>query len=140
MVGTELVVLATAAWRCGCSAPGCRPGSRTGPRTRVIAELQGRSCGVAAPARAPRELDPRRGRDRDRAHHGASTDLRALPTGYLPALMLAVVVPPTVLVAVIALQDLSSAAIIAVTLPLIPVFMILIGLLTRGKAARRSRR
>jgi thiol reductant ABC exporter CydD subunit len=51
---------------------------------------------------------------------------------YLPQLVLAVVVPLTVLVAVAA-QDWISAAVIAVTVPLIPLFMALIGL-----AARRS--
>lgn len=54
-------------------------------------------------------------------------------TGYLPSLALAAVVPPTVLV-VIFLHDVTAALIVFFTLPLIPVFMVLIGLLTRGRA------
>lgn len=59
-------------------------------------------------------------------------------TGYLPALALAAVVPPSVLV-VIAVHDVTSALIIFFTLPLIPTFMILIGLLTRGKSRAKLR-
>ncbi|NUS44180.1 MAG: thiol reductant ABC exporter subunit CydD [Mycobacteriaceae bacterium] len=59
--------------------------------------------------------------------------LRGYLTGYLPALMLACAAPPVVL-CVIALHDPVSGGIIAGTLPLIPAFMILIGLLSRGKA------
>ncbi|MBB3037377.1 thiol reductant ABC exporter subunit CydD [Hoyosella altamirensis] len=59
-------------------------------------------------------------------------------TGYLPALALAAIVPPAVLV-VIAVHDMTSALIIFFTLPLIPTFMILIGLLTRGKSRAKLR-
>ncbi|MFM9135994.1 MAG: thiol reductant ABC exporter subunit CydD [bacterium] len=55
---------------------------------------------------------------------------------YLPQLILAVIVPVAVLLT-IAGQDLLSAVIIAVTLPLIPVFMILIGLYTRSRVDRQ---
>jgi ATP-binding cassette subfamily C protein CydCD len=55
---------------------------------------------------------------------------------YLPQLVLAVIVPLAVLVTVLG-QDLISAVIIAVTLPLIPVFMILIGLYTRTRVDRQ---
>lgn len=55
---------------------------------------------------------------------------------YLPQLILAVIVPLAVLLT-IAGQDLLSAVIIAVTLPLIPVFMILIGLYTRSRVDRQ---
>lgn len=51
---------------------------------------------------------------------------------YLPQLVLAVIVPIAVLLTVLG-QDLLSTLIIAVTLPLIPVFMILIGIYTRGR-------
>jgi thiol reductant ABC exporter CydD subunit len=53
---------------------------------------------------------------------------------YLPQLVLAAIVPFTVLVAVLA-SDWISAAIIAVTLPLIPVFMALVGAVTRDRTA-----
>jgi len=55
---------------------------------------------------------------------------------YLPRLMLAVVVPLTVLVRV-AFADWISAVIIAITLPLIPVFAILIGWHTRAQTRRQ---
>lgn len=51
---------------------------------------------------------------------------------YLPQLVLAVIAPVAVLVTVLT-QDVLSAVIIAVTLPLIPVFMILIGLYTKAR-------
>jgi ATP-binding cassette, subfamily C, bacterial CydD len=57
---------------------------------------------------------------------------------YLPQLMLAVVVPLAVLVRV-ALADWISAVIIAATLPLIPVFGILIGWHTRAQSQRQWR-
>jgi len=55
---------------------------------------------------------------------------------YLPRLMLAVVVPLAVLVRV-AFADWISAVIIAITLPLIPVFAILIGWQTRAQTRRQ---
>lgn len=57
---------------------------------------------------------------------------------YLPQLVLAAIVPVAVLLTVLG-QDLLSALIIAVTLPLIPVFMILIGMYTRGSVDRQWR-
>lgn len=55
---------------------------------------------------------------------------------YLPQLVLAVIVPIAVLATVLG-QDLLSAVIIAVTLPLIPIFMILIGLYTKAQVDRQ---
>lgn len=54
---------------------------------------------------------------------------------YLPQLMLAATVTPLMLIVVLGL-DWISAAIVAVTLPLVPIFMILVGLLTRERSAR----
>jgi len=51
---------------------------------------------------------------------------------YLPQLFLAVIVPLVVLAAVVS-QDWISAAIIAVTIPLIPLFMALVGATTRER-------
>jgi thiol reductant ABC exporter CydD subunit len=55
---------------------------------------------------------------------------------YLPQLFLAVIVPVTVLVAVVGV-DWISAVIMAVTLPLIPVFMALIGMATKARSDRQ---
>ncbi|MFF3084954.1 thiol reductant ABC exporter subunit CydD [Streptomyces nojiriensis] len=57
---------------------------------------------------------------------------------YLPQLGLAVVVPVAVLARVVT-EDWLSAAIIVVTLPLIPVFMILIGMATQSRMDRQWR-
>ncbi len=54
-------------------------------------------------------------------------------TRYLPALVLAVVLPPLTVVA-IASQDLLSAVVVLATLPLVPVFGALVGLATRDRA------
>ncbi len=57
---------------------------------------------------------------------------------YLPQLYLAAIVPVAVLMA-IAVQDWISALIIAVTLPLIPLFMALVGASTREQMERQTR-
>ncbi|HLS74498.1 MAG TPA: thiol reductant ABC exporter subunit CydD [Actinomycetaceae bacterium] len=61
-------------------------------------------------------------------------DLEPYFVRYLPQLLLAATLTPATL-AVIAGLDLGSAAIVAVTIPLIPVFMWLIGVLTQRFAA-----
>ncbi len=57
---------------------------------------------------------------------------------YLPQLFLAVIVPVTI-IAVVAGADWVSAALIAVTVPLIPLFMGLVGVTTRDRTAARMR-
>jgi ATP-binding cassette subfamily C protein CydCD len=57
---------------------------------------------------------------------------------YLPQVVLAVVVPLTVLVAVF-VADWVSGAIMLVTLPLVPVFMALIGMETQARTNRQLR-
>jgi ATP-binding cassette subfamily C protein CydCD len=57
---------------------------------------------------------------------------------YLPQLVLAVIVPVAVLLTVLG-QDLLSALIIAITLPLIPMFMVLIGMYTKSRVDRQWR-
>ncbi len=99
---------------------------------QVVAELEqavlARGAGLA-----PRELDSRR-TELAVVVGSALSGLRAYLTGYLPALLLAALVPPIVL-AVIASHDPTAGVIILVTLPLIPVFMVLIGLMTHGRSA-----
>lgn len=60
--------------------------------------------------------------------------LRPYFTAYLPALFLAGVLTPASIV-VIALNDVQSALIVLIALPLIPVFMVLIGLATAERSA-----
>jgi thiol reductant ABC exporter CydD subunit len=57
---------------------------------------------------------------------------------YLPQVVLAALVPPVV-VLVAAASDLTAALILAVTLPLIPVFLALVGLATRDRTERQWR-
>jgi thiol reductant ABC exporter CydD subunit len=57
---------------------------------------------------------------------------------YLPQLLLAVIVPVAVLAAIVA-QDWISALIIAGTLPLVPLFMALVGAATRDRMERQLR-
>ncbi|MFD2079791.1 ATP-binding cassette, subfamily C, CydD/ATP-binding cassette, subfamily C, CydCD [Actinopolymorpha cephalotaxi] len=57
---------------------------------------------------------------------------------YLPQLVLATIVPAAVVVCLFTADPLS-AAIVALTLPLIPVFMVLVGLATRARTRRRWR-
>lgn len=107
--------------------------SRYGHRaaSRVVEELENDVL-AAASHLDPRELDAER-------ESIATVVTRALGglapylTGYVPALVLAATLTPITLLAISA-QDVTSAAIVFVTLPLIPVFMILIGLLTKGRA------
>ena len=99
--------------------------------TDVIAELEGDVLEAAAEL-PPRELDSRRAELAVVLTHGLA-DLRPYLAGYLPSLILAIIVPPAV-IAVIWTQDPTSALIVGGTLPLIPIFMVLIGLLTRNKS------
>ncbi|WP_239393942.1 ABC transporter transmembrane domain-containing protein, partial [Frankia sp. CiP3] len=58
--------------------------------------------------------------------------MEAYLTRFLPALVMVVVVPPFVLIR-IAGADLTSAVMLAVALPLVPAFMVLVGLATRSR-------
>ena len=135
-------------------------GALTGPMTALLLVVAGRaavawlteSAAHRASAQAKSEL---RGRLLDHAVElgpGAlaergTADLTTLATRgvdaldgyfsrYLPQLVLAVVVPVAVL-AVVLRADWVSALIVAGTLPLIPLFMVLIGLATRQRTQRQ---
>lgn len=55
---------------------------------------------------------------------------------YLPQLVLAVIVPITILLTMLG-QDILSTVIVAITIPLIPLFMILIGMYTKSRVDRQ---
>ncbi|MFD0361635.1 ABC transporter ATP-binding protein/permease [Nocardia sp. GCM10030253] len=127
---TELAVIVCAI---GCRVVATWVQSRLAHRAgaTVVAELE--TAVLATGARmTPRELETRRTELAVVVSTGL-TGLRGYLVGYLPALLLACLVPPVVL-AVIAVHDPISGVIAVITLPLIPVFMILIGLLTQGRA------
>ncbi|MGY1804433.1 thiol reductant ABC exporter subunit CydC [Blastococcus sp. SYSU D00922] len=65
-------------------------------------------------------------------------DLGPALATYLPALAQTLVVPP-VLLLVLAWTDLLSAVLVAVTLPLVPVFMVLVGKYTQSATADSAR-
>lgn len=73
--------------------------------------------------------------------HLATQGLDALDgyfSKYLPQLVMAASIPIVMLV-VVAFQDIQAAIIIAITLPLIPLFMALVGITTRDQVNRRLR-
>lgn len=108
--------------------------ARLGQRgaSAVIADLNGRVL-EAVTARQPSELAAQRDAATVVVTHGLD-GLRPYFTGYLPALLLAAILTPAT-VAVIGLYDLKSTIIVAITLPLIPIFMVLIGLATADRSA-----
>lgn len=108
--------------------------ARLGQRgaSAVIADLSGRVLD-AVTARQPGELAAQRDAAAVVVTRGLD-GLRPYLTGYLPTLLLAAILTPAT-VAVIAAYDLKSTVIVAITLPLIPVFMVLIGLATRDRSA-----
>jgi len=99
--------------------------------TRVIAELAGQVLRTVT-ALSPRALAVRR--DTAAALITTGLDgLRPFLTGYLPTVFLSGILTPAA-VLVIAVYDWRSAVIVLVALPLIPIFMILIGLLTKERS------
>ncbi|HEY0226508.1 MAG TPA: thiol reductant ABC exporter subunit CydD [Mycobacterium sp.] len=108
--------------------------ARLGQRgaSAVIADLNGQVL-AAVTARQPHELAAQRDAAAVVVTRGLD-DLRPYFTGYLPTLLLAAILTPAT-VAVIAVYDLKSTAIVIITLPLIPVFMVLIGLVTADRSA-----
>lgn len=98
----------------------------------VIADLTDQVL-TKATAQPPREL----ARHRDEAAvivTRALDGLRPYFTTYLPSLFLAAILTPAT-ATVIALYDWQSAVIVLIALPLIPIFMVLIGLATSDRSA-----
>lgn len=109
-----------------------RFGRRAG--AEVVADLRARTLARLAVA-DPRHVD----RAKWRTLLGEGIEgIGPYVAGYLPALASTVIATPAALAAVWWL-DAGSALIAAVTLPLIPVFMWLVGTLTAGRTARRLR-
>ena len=111
-------------------------------------EVAGRRAAGAALSDLRLDVVERRLRDRPAALDGAeSAEVATLAVGgvdaletafarYLPQLVLAVAVPAAVL-ALVASIDLLSAGIMLLTLPLVPVFMWLVGRYTERRTAHR---
>jgi ATP-binding cassette, subfamily C, bacterial CydD len=100
--------------------------------TAVIADLGGQVL-RAVTALPPRELAEHRDDAAAVVTHGLD-GLRPYFTAYLPAVLLAAMLTPATVVT-IGCFDLRSAAIVTITLPLIGIFMVLIGRTTRDRSA-----
>jgi ATP-binding cassette subfamily C protein CydD len=100
--------------------------------TAVIAEIAGDVLRTIT-ALPPRQLAAHRDAAAALITRGLD-GLRPYFTAYLPSLFLAGILTPTA-VLVIAVYDWQSALVVLVALPLIPIFMVLIGLLTRERSA-----
>ena len=98
----------------------------------VIADLSTRVL-AAVTARQPRQLAAQRDAAAAVVTRGLDT-LRPYFTAYLPALLLAAILTPLSAL-VLGIYDLKSAVIVVLTLPLIPIFMVLIGLATADRSA-----
>ncbi|MDT7744525.1 MAG: ATP-binding cassette, subfamily bacterial CydCD, partial [Actinomycetota bacterium] len=109
------------------------PRVAAGTADRVVEPLRERLLDARDPDAERR--DPGGWRRRELASGGID-DLRAWFTSYLPALVLAVVLPPLVLVGLV-VADPPSALVVVLTLPLLPVFAALVGWATRARAARQ---
>ena len=99
--------------------------------TAVIADLAGEVLRTVT-ALPPRQLAAHRDSAAALITRGLD-GLRPYFTAYLPSLFLAGILTPAAVV-VIAVYDVSSAVIVLIALPLIPIFMVLIGLLTRERS------
>jgi ATP-binding cassette subfamily C protein CydD len=100
--------------------------------TAVIADLAGQVL-RSVTALPPRLLAAHRDSAAALITHGLD-GLRPYFTAYLPSLFLAGILTPAAVVAICA-YDVYSAVIVLIALPLIPIFMVLIGLLTRDRSA-----
>ena len=126
------------------------PGHRRPGRGGLARRADGRpglGVGQVGPARRPgRSGSPFSGRPASTGNAPgrlvvlATSGIDALDSyfaRYLPQLFLAVIVPVTVIV-VVSGADWISAVIIAVTVPLIPMFMALVGASTKGRMRRQA--
>jgi ATP-binding cassette, subfamily C, bacterial CydD len=100
--------------------------------SQVIADLSGRVL-LACTSLPPRRLNERRDDAAVVVIRGLD-GLRQYFTAYLPALLSAAILTPAT-IAVIAAYDWQSALIVVIALPLIPIFMVLIGLATADRSA-----
>jgi ATP-binding cassette, subfamily C, bacterial CydCD len=123
-----IAVRAAATWATALLAHRTAARVKSGLRRAVVAKVA---------RRPPGEVDEDTG-----ALTAALTDgidaLDGVFGGYLPALLAGVIIPVTIVVYV-ATIDLTSAVVLVVTLPLIPIFMVLIGLAARSATRKRFR-
>ena len=120
----------------GLVAAGFEASGRYGA-ARVMAGLRERLVRQLLLARPGDLHDERSGELAATAVQGVDS-LEAYFARYLPQAILSVLAPPVILIWVLP-RDWESAAILAVTVPLIPIFMVLIGLAAEQRTRRRWR-
>ncbi|WP_173839740.1 thiol reductant ABC exporter subunit CydD [Mycolicibacterium rutilum] len=124
------LALLSALWTLRAVAQWCQGRLASTGATQVIAELAGRVLRTVT-ALPTRRLAAERDTAAALITRGLD-GLRPFLTAYLPAAFLAGILTPAA-VLVIAVYDWRSALIVLVALPLIPIFMVLIGLLTKDR-------
>lgn len=129
--GTALVIL-SALWVLRAAAHWLQGRLSQRGATAVIGELSGQVL-RSVTATPPRELATVRDSAAAVVTRGLD-GLRPYFSGYLPAVVQAAVLTP-VAVVVMACYDLQAAVIVLIALPLIPLFMVLIGLVTAERSA-----
>jgi ATP-binding cassette subfamily C protein CydCD len=133
-VRATLVVLAGVAVARGLVVAGMEASGRLGA-SRAMSQLR---CDLAAHVLRGRPAGLRRERAGElvaAAVQGVDA-LEAWFARWLPQVVLSVIVPLAILAFVVP-RDLAAAIVLLVTIPVVPVFMVLVGLAARGKARRR---
>ncbi|WP_104106742.1 thiol reductant ABC exporter subunit CydD [Nocardioides sp. 616] len=133
--GPALVLAVVVALRAGAGYVVDVSGARAA--TLVSTALRRRLLAAAA-AMDPWELSRHRTGELAALATRGTAAVEPYLTRYLPSLVLAAVLPVTTVAAIFALDWLAGLIVVA-TLPLVPVFAILIGLSTRDRAARQWR-
>lgn len=109
---------------------------RLGARSAVAVAAQLRTNALEHATRLPHRWRVQHGDELTVLATRGLDDVIPYITGYLPQLLMAAILTPLGL-AVMLWLDLTSGLIVAVTLPLIPVFMWLVGVTTQNYSARR---
>ena len=141
--GAAVADVASSLWWLAAVSVGPRPGRR-GLRSERALRRCARHGGPARAARAPSAAGAAGDLHDEHAGELAATavqgvdSLEAYFARYLPQAILSVLAPPLILIWVLP-RNWESAAILAVTVPLIPVFMVLIGMAAEQRARRRWR-
>jgi len=133
-VAPQLIWLGLVSVGRGLADAGFETSGRFGA-AKVMAELRGRLAEHLLLKRPGALQDEHSGELVNSAIGGVEA-LEAYFARYLPQVVLAAIVPVAILVYVFP-RDWESAAILAVTAPLIPLFMVLIGLLTENRTRSR---
>jgi ATP-binding cassette subfamily C protein CydCD len=135
-VGSDLVALAAIALARGIVAAGFETAGRWGA-VAVMGDLRARIVSKVLRERPGALSGEQRGELATATVQGVDA-LESFFAGYLPQLVIAVVAPLAIL-AWSAPRDPGATAILAVTVPLIPIFMVLIGKAARRRAESRWR-